>query len=61
MPPWPSSMLYERQATIAMPICESIVIDRLLVKSSGAIASTSANRPQTINRPVLTLPAGRTA
>src|SRR5207248_1741384 len=53
MPPWPSSMLNDRQATIAMPICDSIVIDRLLVNTSGATASTSTNRLQITKRPTL--------
>src|SRR5213079_3421961 len=53
MPPCPSSMLYERQAMIAMPICDSIVAARLLVNSSGAHARTAANRPQTTKRPTL--------
>ncbi len=42
MPPWPSSMLKARQAMMAMPICDSIVVDRLLVKTSGATSITSA-------------------
>ena len=42
MPPCPSSMLKARQAMMPMPICDSIVSDRLLVNSSGAISMTSA-------------------
>ncbi len=53
MPPCPSSMLYERQTMIAMPIWLSKVCDRLLVNTSGATSSTSANTPQTIHRPTL--------
>ena len=53
MPPCPSSMLYERQTMMAMPICDSIVCDRLLVKIMGAIASTSAKPLHTIQRPML--------
>ena len=53
MPPCPSRMLYDRQAMMAMPICDSMVIDRPLVQTSGATSSSSANRLQTSQRPVL--------
>ena len=53
MPPWPSSMLKARQAMIAIPICDSIVSDRLLVKISGATNRITAYRPQTNQRPML--------
>jgi hypothetical protein len=46
-------MLYDRQTMMATPIWLSMVCDRLLVKTSGAMASTSANRLQTIQRPTL--------
>jgi hypothetical protein len=39
MPPCPSSMLKARQAMMAMPICDSMVSDRLLVHISGATIS----------------------
>ena len=52
MPPCPSSMLYDRQTTIAMPICDSMVCDRLLVKISGATMRTSAKPLHTIHRPM---------
>ena len=32
---------------MAMPICDSMVSDRPLVKTSGATNMTNANRPQT--------------
>ena len=38
---------------IAMPICDSIVWAKLEVHSFGASSSTSANSPQTIQRPTL--------
>ena len=38
---------------MAMPICDSIVTDKLLVNISGTTASTSAKRPQVIQRPTL--------
>ncbi len=36
---------------IAMPICDSIVSAKLLLHSSGASTSSSANAPQTSQRP----------
>src|SRR4051794_5585600 len=52
MPPWPSSMLYDRQATIAMPTCDRIETPRLLGNRSGATRRTSAKPPQVTSRAV---------
>ena len=38
---------------MAMPICASMVTDRLLVKTSGEAKSTNANRLQMTQRPTL--------
>src|SRR5690242_11108802 len=38
---------------MAMPICESIVCARLLVKIMGATSSTRAKPPHTAQRPML--------
>jgi hypothetical protein len=38
---------------MAMPICDSMVMDRPLVNTSGATASSSANRLQVTQRPTL--------
>ena len=51
MPPWPSSTLYERQATMAMPICDSRLTWKLPLKTMGATSSNSANRPHSTQRP----------
>ena len=42
MPPCPSSMLYDRQAMMAMPIWESMVIDKPLSKIRGMTSITKA-------------------
>ena len=38
---------------MAMPICESMVIAKLLVKSCGATNKSTANMPQINQRPTL--------
>ena len=38
---------------MAMPIWASMVVDRLLVKTSGAAKSTRANKLQMTQRPTL--------
>ena len=38
---------------MAMPIWASMVVDRLLVKTSGASSSTNPNRLQMTQRPTL--------
>jgi hypothetical protein len=46
-------MLYDRQAMMAIPICASMLTDRLLVNTLGANSSTRANRVQITQRPTL--------
>jgi hypothetical protein len=38
---------------MATPICESMVMDKLLLKILGDNSKTKAKKPQTIQRPTL--------